>query len=291
MPTISFAFCRIRAGGSGALDEVQAGVIDEGGALLMVAVCSETGYLMALPLKSKNQMNLITHELVAFTQVLGHGEVQYYADNEPTLRQILRLLVSARSTIGLKTTMRTTKIYDSAGNSLVETSIQRIRSLAAILMEDLAGHIEFRFNRRYPLWTWACRHSAWLFNKFQAGQGVTSHELLYGKVCDGKINPYGEVCLAYTKPRQGFKADPRWKIGIYLGKTELQDNWIIGDGNRVFLSRSLRRVENLQKEYISSLLPILHNIFLGIPTELWRMDSSFETACVHGWWPTEGADW
>ena len=45
----------------------------------MVAVCSQTGYLLALPVKSKNQMSLITHELLAFTQVLGHEEVQYYS--------------------------------------------------------------------------------------------------------------------------------------------------------------------------------------------------------------------
>ena len=115
----------------------------------MVAVCS------ALPLKSKNQMSLITYELMAFTQVLGHGEVQYYADNEPTSRQILRLLVAARSAIGLKTIVRTTKIYDSAGNSLVENAIQRIRSSAATLMEDLAGHTELRFSSQHPLWTCA----------------------------------------------------------------------------------------------------------------------------------------
>lgn len=57
--------------------------------------------------------------------------------------------------------------------------------------------------------------------------------------------------LRIHKAEAGFKADPRWKIGICLGKTELQDNWIFGDGNRVFLSRSLRRVANLRKEYLS----------------------------------------
>ena len=50
----------------------------------MVAVCSETGSLLGLPLKSKNQMNLITHELLAFTQLLGHEAAQYFCDNEPT---------------------------------------------------------------------------------------------------------------------------------------------------------------------------------------------------------------
>ena len=28
-----------------------------------------------------------------------------------------------------------------------------------------------------------------------------------------------------------------------MGKTELQDNWVIGDANRVYLCRSLRRME------------------------------------------------
>ena len=86
-PTVSFDFCKVKAKGSGALgaeeeDAAQEGVQDEeSGALLMVAVCSETGSLLGLPLKSKNQMNLITHELLAFTQILGHEAVQYYCDN------------------------------------------------------------------------------------------------------------------------------------------------------------------------------------------------------------------
>ena len=153
-----FDFCRARASGSGALgqqeqDEAQAGVAEEGGALLLVAVCSETGSLMALTLKTKNQMSLFTHELMAFTQVLGHESVMYLADNEPTARQILRLLVASGSATGLKTTSRTTRIYDSAGNSLVENAVQRVRSLAATLMEDLAGRVGLRFSSQHPLWS------------------------------------------------------------------------------------------------------------------------------------------
>ena len=186
-PTISFDFCYVKASGSGAVggeeeDGAQAGLEVERGALLMVAVCSQTGYLLALPVKSKNQMSLITHELLAFTQILGHEEVQYYSDNEPTLRQILKLLVTARSAIGLKTTMRTTKIYDSAGNGLVENAIQRIRSLAATLMENLTEQIELRFQSQHPIWSWACRHSAWLINRFQPFHGSTSFELAHGRI-------------------------------------------------------------------------------------------------------------
>ena len=63
--------------------------------------------------------------------------------------------------------------------------------------------------------------------------------------------PFGEVVFAYPKQKQGFKADPKWKVGICLGKTEVQDAWVIGDGNRVFLSKSIRRVADASTKYIA----------------------------------------
>ena len=191
----------------------------------MVAVCS------ALPLKSKNQMSLITYELMAFTQVLGHGEVQYYADNEPTSRQILRLLVAARSAIGLKTIVRTTKIYDSAGNSLVENAIQRIRSSAATLMEDLAGHTELRFSSQHPFWTWA------------AG---TVHG------CSTSSR------LVHCGWRQGFLEQ--------------------------IITTSCKFAQG-----VSLMVSGLHCLLLGIATELWRTDSSFEEIGFYGGRSTKGA--
>ena len=194
-------------------------------------------------------MNLITHELLAFTQVLGHEAAQYYCDNEPTARQIVRLLVSSRTAMGLKTTMRTTKLYDSAGNSLAENAVHRVRGLAASMMESLAEKIGLRFHHQHPLWSWACRHAAWTLNRYQVLRGTTSFELTHGKAYDGKMCPLGEVVFAYSKQKQGFKADPRWKVGIC--QTEVQDAWAIGDGNRVFLSRSLRRVADASTRYLA----------------------------------------
>lgn len=213
----------------------------------MVAVCAETGYILGLPLKAKSQVNLMAHEILAFTQVLGHEEVTYYSDNEPTLRQVARLLVQARGAVGLKTKMRQTKIYDHAGNALAENAIQRVRSVAATLMENVTQRTGLRFSGQRPLWSWACRHSAWLLNRYQATQGATSFEWIYGRPT---LCQYGEVVFAYTKPKQGFKGDPRWKVGVCLGKSEMQDAWVIGDGSRMFLSRSIRRVDDSWARYL-----------------------------------------
>ena len=66
---------------------------DESGALWLIAVCAETGSVLGLSLKAKSQLNLIAYELLSFILVLGHEEGIYYFDNEPTLRQVSRLLV------------------------------------------------------------------------------------------------------------------------------------------------------------------------------------------------------
>ena len=144
-------------------------------------------------------------------------------------------------------------------------------------MECLAEKIGLRFQRQHPLWSWACRHAAWTLNRYQVLRGTTSFELTHGKAYDGKMCPFGEVVFAYSKQKQGFKADPKWKVGICLGKTEVQDAWVIGDGNRVFLSKSIRRVADA-----SAMLSRLHGILLGIPTELWRPHRPIQGGSNHG---------
>ena len=51
-----------------------------------------------------------------------------------------------------------------------------------------------------------------------------------------------------------------------LGK-DLQDNWIIGDGNRVFFSRSVRRVANMSKEYLGC--------FQNFTADSWEYQQNF----------------
>ena len=134
--------------------------------------------------------------------------MQYYSDNEPTLRQAFKLLLQSRSAFGLKTTMRTTRIYDAAGNSLVENAIQRIRNVAATLMESLTESTGLRFSSQHPLWTWACRHGAWWLNRFQPFQGSTSYELCQGRTYEGKLCEYGEICFCVLKAQAGFQGRP-----------------------------------------------------------------------------------
>jgi hypothetical protein len=88
----------------------------------LVMVDSSTGYVHAPALRSKNEWDLMVRELLGFAGLVGHAGLVFMCDNEPTLRQLQRMAVNARLSLGF---------------SLVENAIGRIRPLAGTLMHYL----------------------------------------------------------------------------------------------------------------------------------------------------------
>ena len=78
------------------LDPNPEGAQEDKGALWIVLTDSQTtGYLGAVPVQAKNQLNYMTHEVLSFVQHLGGAEAGFYGDNEPTIRQILKTIITS----------------------------------------------------------------------------------------------------------------------------------------------------------------------------------------------------
>ena len=190
----------------------------------------------------------MAHAVLSFVQGLGYAEVGFYGDNEPTIRQIFKTTITSRHAFGLKTRIYTTKVKDSAGNALVENSIQRIRQLACTLMEGVSARTGLTFPCDHPLWSWAGRHSAWCLNRYQVGRPATAFEVTQGKRYKGKTACFAKPVYGYCKAES--KADAKWRVGLCLGKTA-QDAWIIGDGVDVMLRRSIRRIDQPWTKFLA----------------------------------------
>ena len=232
----------------------------------LIMVDSQTGTLGSVPLKSKGQLSLMAREIMTFIQGLGHVEVGLYADNEPTMRALLRIILNSRHSMGLRTRLYTTKVKDSAGNSLAENAIQRVRGLTCTLMTDVAEKTGLTYNTNHTLWSWASRHACWLLNRYQATKGITSYELVHGRNYDGAVVPFGCPVYAYVKPQSG-KGNPRWRMALFLGKTDGQDAWIVGDGSQIMLTRSIRRVNRPWTGFLS--------YFQNFVTASWEYQTNF----------------
>ena len=235
MPTISFdlCLCYTKALGEGELEA------DGVSSPWIVMADSQTGYVGCCPLKSKGQIKLATCEIMAFTQNIGHHEVCFLTDNEPTTRQILRCLLNARHALGLPTRIITSKVADHS-NALAENTVNRVRGLAGTLMDQLQTKLGLKSGTSNPLWSWAARHSSWLLNRYRPVRGATPFELVHGKVYRGSLALFGEPIYAFVKT--ALKGHAKWHKALFLGKTEGQDSFSVYDGSRILLTKSIRRI-------------------------------------------------
>jgi hypothetical protein len=194
----------------------------------LVMVDSVTGYLHAVPLRSKNQWSLMVRELLGFAGILGHAEMVFMCDNEPSLLQLQRMVVNARLSMGLPTRKNNPAPY-SHGNSLVENAVGRIRPLAGTLMHFLSEQVGIEFSTNSPWWSWAFRHSCFLLNRFSPTRGATAYELLYNKAYGGTICNFGEPVFGFANVVG--KGTAKWRRMIFLGKSDPQDTYLLFDGH------------------------------------------------------------
>jgi hypothetical protein len=205
----------------------------------LVMVDSSTGYVHAAPLRSRNQWDLMVRELLGFAGLVGHAEFVSMCDNEAALRQLQRMAVNARLSLGLATRATTPPPY-SHGNSLVENAIGRIRPLAGTLIHYLSEQVGVEFSTNSPWWSWAFRHACWLINRFNANKGATAYELLYNKEYAGSIYNFGEPVFGFVKV--SGEGTAKWTRMIFLGKSDPKDTCIFYNGSGLVITRSIRRI-------------------------------------------------
>ena len=105
VPTVSFDFAYTKA-----VEPAQPGQeVDAVAALVMVD--SSTNYIACVPIRAKNQFDLMVREILQFTQYLGHAECNYLCDNEPSIRQVQQRAARARQGMGLATRCKTPAAY------------------------------------------------------------------------------------------------------------------------------------------------------------------------------------
>ena len=244
VPTISFDFCYTKSVPEGKQPQ------DVKSLVCLVMVCSQTGYIHCTPIKHKNQFDLMARELITFSQLLGHTDLTFMADNEPTMRQLMRMAVNRRLAMGLPTRSTTPPAY-SHGNSLVENAIGRVRPLAGSFTHALGEKLGIEISTSSHMWTRAMRHAAWVINRSNvtAGRGVTSFQLLSGKQYNGKICQFGEPVFGFQKSQS--KGNPRWKRMVFLGKIDPQDSYLLYNGTHLILARSVRRINTCWKGHVA----------------------------------------
>ena len=216
----------------------------------LVASCSFTGANQAWPVPAKGgnlQLRYMTAELTRWIAALGHSEVTLRSDPEPVCLSLQRLIQAQRLRLGLRTHLEQTEPDDHAANS-AEPAVETLRQLSNTLLSELEASADVKVGSLDAMHAWSFRHAGFLQQRFTRSQGQTPFELSCGRPYQGKLVCLGET--VYGRLKSAVKGQPRWVLGLWLGKLGCSDGHIVFTASGHFLAcRSIRR---LPQRYLRS---------------------------------------
>ena len=128
---------------------------------------------------------------------------------------------------------------------------------------------------------WLVRHASWLLNRFQRRQnGATAFENLKRVSYKKPLLQFGERCHWLEAERITHKYDPRWGIGVWLGRHTASDAHLIGTPGGVIQARTVRQLTREQRG--DELSERAFDNFMGSPRNLSGSKPSLKEQTVHG---------
>ncbi len=100
----------------------------------------------------------------------------------------------------------------------------RVRTIMNAASENYG--LDFRHDSYLVPWT--IRHALWTYTRFAKDEGSSPHFVTHGRNYDGEIAEFGETVHFYPPPQQRVdKLRARWKRGLWVGKSEQGDQYIL----------------------------------------------------------------
>ena len=169
-------------------------------------------------------------------------------------------------------------------HSLLQGQIRALR----LDVEERLGSVVGVTSQCLP---WLVRHASWLLNRFQRRQnGATAFENLKRVSYNKPLLQIGERCHWLEAERITHKYDPRWGIGVWLGRHTASDAHLIGTPGGVIQVRTVRRLTREQRG--DELSKRAFDNFVGSPRNILGSKPSVKEQTVHGekWTWTPGCN-
>ena len=208
----------------------------------LVMTDSSSGAVQASPMYNKAGIKMMAKEICRFVQWLGYNTLTLRCDQEPTMLRVEHHAQQALLRLGYKVTVDNPKIRDHASNGLVESAVHRLRQMATVLQCRIEEKTGVNIPMTHAVASWAFVHAAWLINRYVVRGGSTPFEVCTGRSYSGKLAEFGEPVLAYCYIQPGPKGGARWLKAVFLTKSLTNDMFVVGHGNTIRLTRSIKRI-------------------------------------------------
>ena len=237
-----------------------------------------SGFTYGNALGSKEADLHSVNEIQKFVKQMGYSRVHIRCDNEPAAVSLQKQLLDVRSAKDEATTISNGKTRDSKSMGAAEVTIRWWRSKLRALRYSVEMAYGIKLTPDSLLWSWLARHSAWVTSRYRLrADGTTAFFGAFGHNYTGEVLPFGETVLmkapqSSSGARRGQarqnKADTAWIKGIWVGKTDNNDEHIVLTDTGKFTCRTVRRLEPAHRYNIGT--PLVPT-FLPAHVENWYL--------------------
>ena len=261
-PVISFDYCFTGKSGE-ALD----GASDGQKLTAVVVHDSHSNAVHCIPVHGKHQGRYVAKQIINFISFLGYGTVCLRTDNEPATLEIQRMVQRARQSQDLKTIVENGRILDKGSNPHAEKAVDRVRCQAMVFVHALEQNLKYDIPPGHPLFSWAFVHAGWTLTRFSLQCKVSAYQLISGHPYHGKLVSYGSPIMVYVGDSNKHKGDPKWRHGIFLGKSLSNDMYIASVSGNLRLTRSIKDIFPNWKDHMEEYRQVV-----AFP---WQAEASF----------------
>ncbi|CAE8679655.1 unnamed protein product [Polarella glacialis] len=207
-------------------------------ATVLVGNLSPAGYGLTFQVRAKGSVAAAVAALLDWSMEAGlcGQDLRARTDAEPSVMALGQAFACRRAPATTFLETAPVRSFGSIGaaDRFAQSAAAQGRALRASLEQTWGEDLP----TASPLVPWLVRHSAWLCNRFQPrggeAQGQTAFEALQGRRYTAPALAWSAPVAAHlpTALQQGKLAD-RWVPGVFLGKSALADDNIIGAETRI----------------------------------------------------------
>ena len=232
--------------------------VEDAAEVILTAVDTGSGMTTAISLPAKNwEMGYVVRTLKSFIGQLGHVNVALRTDGEPTVVQMAELLRDELNKTRLKDAV--VRAYTERTPRYSPQSLGHVGARQALIKGDtltMKSKLEEDYKRpitpKDTIWPWMVRHAAWVRSRYGLkASRRTAFEDAFGHSYISAIVPFGEVVLfkmpasssgRRTQGGRQLKGDFSWEKGIFVGKTNESDEFLLATKRGVHTARTVKRL-------------------------------------------------
>jgi hypothetical protein len=214
----------------------------EGPGTILVMCETDSGAMMSCQVRTKGRKDVFAQAAVqGFINTLGTKKITLQTDGENSLKDLMH---AAREKSKIEIIYRNSSVGDHQLNGAAETAVEECECQ----VRAMTRQIESRYNISLPpsswIFPWIVRHASWTLIRFATHGPLkrTSYFVTRGVEYRGILAELGECVMIRTKSLTKTKLDSRWVSGVFVGKGELTDEWLVAAFTGIVKARTGRRL-------------------------------------------------